>query len=873
MLSPNEYITRQEVARIIGRVYNINNTSKSITTFNDSFIIPKDISGIIGTMVDKGILSGYPDGTFRPNSNITRAEIVTIINNVLKNLDDIVKVTVDKSKLKALIGEAKNLDNDDYTKTTRNKLKEVLELAIEIFEDENATQEEVDGILEKLEDVIDNIKKVSKSTSSNGRDDNYTPNIIKVNSITVTSAGNVTTVVNGGTLQMNAVIAPYNATDKTVTWSVTISTGSATIDTNGLLTALEVGTVTVKAEAKDGSGKYGEKEIVVEGDSTDHKEYEQFLNKHSAILNIDLNDIETSHITDLSNLIIDLRELSVPNASKFFTENLERLTEILDTCLVYKWAKDVQLTNGEGNMRDLINLILPFKMDETSEFESLTPIQQTEVAKFFILTRETGLELSKELYNSYIKNIKEATSSYVGVLTTINTGEPAEQQFAIASLGNLFGISLTDEEIHILIHIMPQEGYESVTQMIEMFSDAEFIIEGKEYLEYFKDILITDLSDITYKDYQPAEEALYWLSDLSPKAYTYISGDTVAESLEDKIDSAFEDILDKFTNTEDIGILSYMIKDRFGWYEGPYVIKLSDLSGIFIHVRNHTVTFEYSNLEQVEETLEKADKIMWDVIGAANEAEDIEELRTLMDEYMELTSTYFSDAQLENILTNPLRGIYFELTEVLIAAEGDIKKGLEYLRLFELIMENELSTIEIRDYFYIEDLLYDLDELNMDSYNYIDGNALRVILNKMMDEVMPLVENALYQFTNSNDVDIISEIAQQIYLWYSEEIMFDDLSYIFIYLRDASAPIDYTDLEDVGEMLWDASEIMEDVIDTANTAANIEELRENLKFYMELTSTKFEDGQLENILANRPLKGYKSLTEVLNGSIQIRIIK
>jgi hypothetical protein len=218
-----------------------------------------------------------------------------------------------------------------------------------------------------------------------------------------------------------------------------------------------------------------------------------------------------------------------------------------------------------------------------------------------------------------------------------------------------------------------------------------------------------------------------------------------------------------------------------------------------------------------------------------------------MDKYISLTSTYFSDAQLENILTNPLRGRYFELTEVLIAAEGDIEEGLEYLRLFELIMENELSTIEIRDYFYIEDLLYDLDELNMDSYNYIDGNALRVILNKMMDEVMPLVENALYQFTNSNDADIISEMAQQIFHWYSEEIMFDDLSYIFIYLRDASAPIDY-------------------VIDTTNAAANIEELREDLEFYMELTSTEFEDEQLENILANRPSEGYKSLTEVLSGA-------
>lgn len=175
LLSPNEFISRQEVARIIGIVYNIDNTLASAMIFSDSSLISEEISGYIGTMVDKGILSGYPDGTFRPNANITRAEVVTIINNVLKNLDDIVKAIVEKSEIEALIEEAEDLNKDYYTKPTWNKLKEVLELAIEIYDDENATQDEVDDIMRKLVDAINNLKKESKSTSSTGVDDYYPP--------------------------------------------------------------------------------------------------------------------------------------------------------------------------------------------------------------------------------------------------------------------------------------------------------------------------------------------------------------------------------------------------------------------------------------------------------------------------------------------------------------------------------------------------------------------------------------------------------------------------------------------------------------------------------------------------------------------------
>lgn len=89
---------------------------------------------------------------------------------------------------------------------------------------------------------------------------------VPVSTISVSSEGNATTIsANNGTLQMSAAVEPANASNKSVTWSVTNGTGEATISTAGLLTAVKNGTVMVKATAKDGSGKFGEKEITISG--------------------------------------------------------------------------------------------------------------------------------------------------------------------------------------------------------------------------------------------------------------------------------------------------------------------------------------------------------------------------------------------------------------------------------------------------------------------------------------------------------------------------------------------------------------------------------------------------------------------------------
>jgi len=80
---------------------------------------------------------------------------------------------------------------------------------------------------------------------------------VPVTGITLTGAGNVKTLAKAGTLQITAAVAPANATNNKVTWSIVNGTGTASISNAGVVTGLTAGTVTVNATAQDGSGKIG----------------------------------------------------------------------------------------------------------------------------------------------------------------------------------------------------------------------------------------------------------------------------------------------------------------------------------------------------------------------------------------------------------------------------------------------------------------------------------------------------------------------------------------------------------------------------------------------------------------------------------------
>lgn len=108
-------------------------------------------------------------------------------------------------------------------------------------------------------------KVTVKATATDGSDVYGTKQVqilpLSVSKITVSSGEN--TVAKNVTMQMGAEVLPMDADNKTVTWSVESGSGDATIDSNGLLKGLEIGTVTVKAAANDGSGIVGTKKITV----------------------------------------------------------------------------------------------------------------------------------------------------------------------------------------------------------------------------------------------------------------------------------------------------------------------------------------------------------------------------------------------------------------------------------------------------------------------------------------------------------------------------------------------------------------------------------------------------------------------------------
>ncbi len=86
---------------------------------------------------------------------------------------------------------------------------------------------------------------------------------IPVELINVTGAENASDVAMGNTLQMSAEVLPELADYPAVKWSVVNGTGTATISSEGLLTAESGGTVTVVASAVDDSHVKGEKVITV----------------------------------------------------------------------------------------------------------------------------------------------------------------------------------------------------------------------------------------------------------------------------------------------------------------------------------------------------------------------------------------------------------------------------------------------------------------------------------------------------------------------------------------------------------------------------------------------------------------------------------
>ena len=86
-VKPNNNITRAEVATIFFRL--LTDDARAYYWSTDSGFSDVNegdwYNNAVSTMVQAGILTGYGDGTFKPNANITRGEFATIAARFLSN--------------------------------------------------------------------------------------------------------------------------------------------------------------------------------------------------------------------------------------------------------------------------------------------------------------------------------------------------------------------------------------------------------------------------------------------------------------------------------------------------------------------------------------------------------------------------------------------------------------------------------------------------------------------------------------------------------------------------------------------------------------------------------------------------------------------
>lgn len=81
LFQPTKGITREEMAVMTARAMKLKANASPVTFSDHSRIVNK---GLVGALVEKKVISGYPDNTFQPKKILTRAEGIMVIDKIYK---------------------------------------------------------------------------------------------------------------------------------------------------------------------------------------------------------------------------------------------------------------------------------------------------------------------------------------------------------------------------------------------------------------------------------------------------------------------------------------------------------------------------------------------------------------------------------------------------------------------------------------------------------------------------------------------------------------------------------------------------------------------------------------------------------------------
>ena len=155
------------------------------------------------------------------------ADAVKTLTDALHALEEVVPVVVDKTELKEQIDRAKALNSKDYTAESWSNLKNALTVAEYVYNDANATENEVVGVTTALNKAIEDLEKVSSEPVESPK----------------LSAEKLSIRV-GSSKTLSIENLPEG---EKVVWSSS-NTNIATVDENGVVKAVSRGTAEIRAQ-------------------------------------------------------------------------------------------------------------------------------------------------------------------------------------------------------------------------------------------------------------------------------------------------------------------------------------------------------------------------------------------------------------------------------------------------------------------------------------------------------------------------------------------------------------------------------------------------------------------------------------------------
>ncbi len=245
--------------------------------------------------------------------------------------------------------------------------------------------------------------KITVTTTDGGKtaicEVTITQKQIKVSSVKLDV--HAVTKVKGKELQLNATIAPANATNNEITWKSS-DTNIATVDANGKVTCKAKGTATITATAQDGSGKSDKCELTV-------------LDGGKLVTNVDEIDFGTVYAGDTAK-----KDLTITNngddavkITKFYiyatawasvdasTPKIIKPGKSITVSVVFKpsrahnnWVKDLKVKTEKANnlvVKLRANAVLkPAKIQVSASSLSFGEIEQDTSKKLTFTIKNTG---------------------------------------------------------------------------------------------------------------------------------------------------------------------------------------------------------------------------------------------------------------------------------------------------------------------------------------------------------------------------------------------------------------------------------------------------------------------------------------------------